>query len=106
MHTKKMASPQASQNQIPRGDANTTTGDARDFGTTILEVQKNSRERVRISVDRHRGFDYVVARIWYIDSTGEFKPSRQAISLKPQLVPQLIQGLELAVRAADPKGAN
>jgi hypothetical protein len=83
-----------------------TAEDVQDFGTTILEVQKNSRERVRISVDRHRGLDYVVARIWFIDSTGDFKPSRQAISLKPSLVPQLIQGLELAVRAADPRGTN
>ncbi len=87
-----------------------TTGrsgeNAQDFGTTILEVQKNSRERVRISVDRFKGLDYVVARIWYTDSTGEFKPSRQAITLKPQLVPQLIQGLELAARAADAQGAR
>lgn len=104
MQTKKMASPQASQNQIPRGNANTDAGDVRDFGTTILEVQKNSRERVRISVDRHRGLDYVVARIWYTDATGDFKPSSKAISLKPSLVPQLIQGLALAVRAADPQG--
>jgi hypothetical protein len=78
--------------------------DARDFGTTILEVQKNSRGRVRISVDRFRGLDYIVARIWYVDATGELQPSSRAVSLKPQLVPQLIQGLELAVRAADSQG--
>ncbi|MGB8414969.1 transcriptional coactivator p15/PC4 family protein [Paraburkholderia sp.] len=97
MQSKKMAS--------PHGNAN-TGDDVRDFGTTILEVQKNSRERVRISVDRFKGLDYVVARVWYVDASGEFRPSRQGITLKPSLVPQLIQGLELAARAADPKGAN
>lgn len=75
-------------------------------GTTILDLQKNSRERVRVSVDQYKGHEYVNIRTWYVDASGEYRPSKNGVTLKPSLIPQLVQGLQLAARAADPKGAS
>ncbi|WP_460901313.1 transcriptional coactivator p15/PC4 family protein [Paraburkholderia jirisanensis] len=100
-----MASPEASQTGL-RADANTDTANDNRPGTLICEVQKNARERVRISVDQYKGHEYVNIRTWFVDAAGEYRPSKNGVTLKPSLIPQLLQGLELAARAADPTGAR
>lgn len=77
-----------------------------DSRTMLFEIQKNSRERIRVCLSRYRGNEYVEARVWFVAPGGEYQPSRHGFMLKPQLVAQLIQGLELAARAADPQGAR
>jgi hypothetical protein len=108
MTDKKMADSKASREVLPRTNTNASAGaDAvSDSRTFVLEVQKNLRERVRIGLSRYRGREYVEIRVWYVDGAGEFQPSRQGVMLKPSLVPQLVQGLTLAARVADPQGAQ
>ncbi|CAB3759343.1 transcriptional coactivator p15/PC4 family protein [Paraburkholderia solisilvae] len=103
MRTKKRADLKASQIDL-RADVNTEAGHDERPGTLILEVQKNSRERVRISIDQYKGHEYVNIRTWYVDAAGEYRPTKNGVTLKPQLIPQLMQGLELAARAATPQG--
>ncbi|WP_322095153.1 transcriptional coactivator p15/PC4 family protein [Paraburkholderia bannensis] len=74
--------------------------------TLIAEVQKNSRERLRVTVGEYKGHQYVGARLWFVGTDGQYRPSRSGFNLRPELVPELIQALGLAARAADPNGAR
>jgi len=83
------------------------TGDELEqIGTLIATIQKNSRERLYITTGQYRGHEYISARIWFVGKDGEYRPSKKGISLRPALVPELIQALGLAARAADPDGAR
>ncbi|VWD17370.1 transcriptional coactivator p15/PC4 family protein [Burkholderia contaminans] len=75
-------------------------------GTMIGEIQKNSRERLRITVGQYKGHEYIGIRIWFVGEDGQYRPSRSGVTLKPTLLPQLMQALDRAARAIDPHGAN
>ncbi|MDR6419893.1 hypothetical protein J2801_002144 [Paraburkholderia phenoliruptrix] len=76
------------------------------IGTMIAEIQKNSRERLRITVGQYKGHEFVGIRVWFVGTDGQYWPSRSGVTLRPTLLPQLMQGLQLAARAADPQGAR
>lgn len=82
------------------------TREPEQLGTLIAELQKNSRERLRITMDQYKGHEYIGIRIWFVVEDGQYQPSRSGVTLKPSLISQLVQALELAARAADPKGVN
>ncbi|RQS00233.1 hypothetical protein DIE02_27755 [Burkholderia sp. Bp8991] len=81
-------------------------GEPEHPGTLIEEIQKNSRERLRITVDQFKGHEYIGIRIWFVGTDGQYRPSRSGVTLKPTLLPQLMQALGRAARAIDPRGAN
>ncbi|KWU25850.1 hypothetical protein AS149_27595 [Burkholderia cenocepacia] len=81
-------------------------GETEHLGTLVEEIQKNSRERLRITIDRFKGHEYIGIRIWFVGEDGQYRPSRSGVTLKPTLLPQLMQALHLAARAVDPKGAT
>lgn len=65
----------------------------------IGEIAKNRRDTVRVSRRTFKGYDLLDIRIWYEDAhTGELKPSPKGISLKLELLPELV---ELLVKGAD-----
>jgi|GEM_PF-3473554 len=68
-------------------------------GTLIGEIQKNSRERLRVTVGQYKGHEYVGIRIWFVGPDGQYRSSRAGVTLKPSLMPQLMQALGVASRA-------
>lgn len=66
-----------------------------DHDQTVLEVQKSATQRIRISHRWYKGRRYVDVRLVVADRAGEFVPTRQGISLRPELLTQVIQGLML-----------
>lgn len=101
MQTKKMADPQASHNQSSPSNGNTRVDRA-----VVLEVQKNSTERLRVSVSEYRGRTFVDLRTWFVGDDGEYRPSGKGVTIRPAQVAEIVQGLMLAARAADPQGAR
>ncbi|AIP23077.1 Uncharacterised protein [Burkholderia pseudomallei] len=69
-----------------------------DSGETIADVQKSATQRIRISHRWYRGRRYVDVRLVVVDRDGDFVPTRQGISIRPELLAQVIQGLLLASR--------
>ncbi|AGR71374.1 hypothetical protein GSH05_32225 [Burkholderia pseudomallei] len=69
-----------------------------DSGETIADVQKSATQRIRISHRWYRGRRYVDVRLVVVDHDGDFVPTRQGISIRPELLAQVIQGLLLASR--------
>ena len=74
--------------------------------TYLLDLQKNSRERLRVQVKEYKGLTYVDLRVWYIGEDGEFAPSSKGVMLKPCHVVEVAQGLMLASQAVDPQGGR
>jgi len=89
------------------GGAISSAGEQPDqIGTLIGEIQKNSRERLRITVGQYKGHEYVGIRVWFVDKDGQYRPSKNGVTLRPALLPELMQSLGLAARAADPDGVR
>ncbi|RAS35856.1 transcriptional coactivator p15/PC4 family protein [Paraburkholderia bryophila] len=73
---------------------------------TFLDIRKSDSERLRITVSEYRGRTFIDLRVWYSVDSGEFKPGRAGVSLRPYQIAEVTQGLLLASRAIDPRGAN
>lgn len=58
----------------------------------IGEIAKNRRDIVRVTRRTFKGYDLLDIRIWYVDGhTGELRPSPKGISLKLELLPEIIE---------------
>ncbi|WP_144142635.1 transcriptional coactivator p15/PC4 family protein [Paraburkholderia sp. BCC1884] len=73
---------------------------------SFLDIRKSDSERLRVTISEYRGRSFIDLRVWYVTESGEFKPGRAGITLRPDQIPEITQGLLLASRAIDPKGAN
>ncbi|VVG71651.1 hypothetical protein PAP18089_02636 [Pandoraea apista] len=71
---------------------------------TFLDIRKSDSERLRITISEYRGRTFIDLRTWYSTETGEFKPGRAGVTLRPDQIAEIVQGLMLAGRAIDPKG--
>jgi hypothetical protein len=58
----------------------------------MVEIQKNSREVIRINASEYEGHQFVDLRIWY-DDNGEMKPSKKGISFNPSKAKDVIEGI-------------
>ncbi|SAK51478.1 hypothetical protein AWB80_01648 [Caballeronia pedi] len=69
-----------------------------DNERVVLDIQKSATQRIRISHRWYKGRRYVDIRLLVADRAGDFVPTRQGISVRPELLGQVIQALALAVR--------
>lgn len=74
--------------------------------TEFLDIRRGDSERLRVTVSEYRGRTLVDLRVWYSTDSGEFKPGRAGVSLRPEQVGEVMRALRLAAQAVDPKGAN
>lgn len=72
----------------------------------FLDIRKSDSERLRINISAYKGRTFIDLRVWYSTASGEFKPGRAGVSLRPDQIAEVVQGLMVASRAIDPKGAN
>jgi hypothetical protein len=66
----------------------------------VAEWDRNSREIIRLSLDRYNGRDTIDIRAWWRDSDGSLKPSRGGLTLAVNHLPALAAGLADALRRA------
>ena len=55
----------------------------------MIEIQKNSREVIRISESEYEGHKFVDLRVWYNDN-GEMKPTKKGISFNPSKAKEVV----------------
>lgn len=72
----------------------------------VAEVQKSSRERVRIALDRFKGHDLIDVRVTVemTQATGIYMPTGKGVSLKVEKLPELIAALQAAQARAVEEG--
>jgi len=60
-------------------------------------VDKNSRERIEVRAAEYQGHQYIDIRTyWRIGDDDAWKPSKKGVTLKPELVSELIAVLRKA----------
>ncbi len=65
----------------------------------IGEFEKNSKEIFRVSLQNYAGNDVLNLRIFYRDSNGDWKPSKDGITIRATQFPQLASLLADAGKA-------
>jgi len=60
----------------------------------IGEIQKNSIDKLRVSISEYKGFTFLDIRVHYEDSQGEYKPTKKGITLKKEDIEPLIKLLK------------
>lgn len=77
-----------------------TGAEATRFPIIIAEWQRNSRELVRVSLDRFNNRDTIDIRSWWRDGDGTFRPGRGGLTLAVKHLPSLADGLAHALQRA------
>ena len=78
---------------------------------TYIEIPKNSTEKIVVSLSEWNDSEYVDIRLWYDASNGkntEWKPSKKGITIKPEFLKDLKEGIDLAISEllGEDKGKN
>jgi Transcriptional Coactivator p15 (PC4) len=63
------------------------------FPIIVAEWQRNSREIVRVALDRYNGVETVDVRAWWRDDNGNWRPGRSGLTLSVKHLPALSKGL-------------
>ena len=66
----------------------------------MIEIQKNSREVIRISESEYEGHKFVDLRVWYNDN-GEMEPTKKGISFNPSKAKEVVEGILSVVEKAN-----
>lgn len=61
--------------------------------TTVVKIQKKSREVIWIERQQYKGHDLINLRVWFDDGSGEYRPGKQGVAFKAALLPDVLQAL-------------
>lgn len=64
----------------------------------ILDIKKSPTQRIRVSHRWFKGRQYVDVRLLVVNAAGDFVPTQKGLMVRPELLPQVIQGLTLAAQ--------
>ncbi|MGD0231168.1 MAG: transcriptional coactivator p15/PC4 family protein [Syntrophorhabdales bacterium] len=60
----------------------------------ICEVEKNMKERIRVSIEEYHGHRFIDCRVYYEDAQGELKPTKKGIALNADTIDEVIEALK------------
>jgi Transcriptional Coactivator p15 (PC4) len=64
----------------------------------ITEIQKNLKERVRVSIEEYRGHKFIDLRVYFEAQEGDWRPTKKGIALNHECIDSVIQALQDASR--------
>ncbi|MDR5755604.1 transcriptional coactivator p15/PC4 family protein [Caballeronia sp. LZ035] len=64
----------------------------------VIDIQKSPTQRIRVSHRSYKGRRYVDVRLLVVNAAGDFVPTQKGLMVRPELLPQVIQGLTLAAQ--------
>ena len=64
----------------------------KEKGNKVKEIQKNSREIIRISDSEYQGHKFIDCRIFYDDS-GDWKPTKKGISFSHKIAHEVVEAI-------------
>lgn len=71
----------------------------------IREIEKNSREKVRISLTEYKGKKLVDIRVYWMDDANEFQPGK-GVTMRRECLPDLADAVTAAAEAAGEEGGD
>jgi phage terminase small subunit len=63
---------------------------------TINEIEKNTKERIRVSIEEFRGHTFIDCRVYFVDDTGTWRPTKKGIALNSECIEDVIKALQQA----------
>ena len=60
----------------------------------IAEIQKNLKERIRVSIEEYRGHKFIDLRVYFEAENGEWKPTKKGIALNSDSVEAVVEALQ------------
>ncbi len=69
-------------------------------GNKVKEIQKNSREIIRISESEYQGNKFIDCRIFY-DDNGEWRPTKKGISFSHKIAQEVVEGILQTMEESD-----
>lgn len=61
----------------------------------VTEIEKNENEIIKISMEKYKGHEFVNIRLYYKDENDEPIPTKKGVTFHPELIDEVIKGLEL-----------
>lgn len=69
----------------------------------IAKIDKNSQEELIIQLTNFKGYDLIDLRLWTkplpLEKGAEARPTKKGLTLKTELIPELIEALKKADKA-------
>jgi hypothetical protein len=62
----------------------------------ISEIEKNLKEKIRVSIEEYRGHKFIDCRVYWQDDQGEWHPSKKGIALNSDSIDKVIEALQKA----------
>jgi predicted SpoU family rRNA methylase len=62
----------------------------------IAEIEKNAKEKIRVSIEEYKGHKFVDCRVYWKDKDENWKPSRKGIALNDETLDEVIKALKKA----------
>ena len=56
-------------------------------------IRKNSAEEIRLTVETFKGLEIVNARVWYRTDGGEYRPGKQGLAFRLELLGDVLDAL-------------
>ncbi len=75
-----------------------------DEEIVVGSFPKNNREEVRVSLSKFKGYDLLGVRQWFRNEADEPRPSKSGITIRVDLLPELLELIEKAKEIALEKG--
>jgi hypothetical protein len=67
----------------------------------IGEVEKNTRELIRVTIEKFKGHRFIDLRVYYLDSEGTGRPTQKGIALTESIIDEV---MELLTRGREALG--
>jgi len=75
-----------------------------DEETIVGSFPKNNREEVRVTLSKFKGYDLVGVRQWFRNENDEPRPSKSGITIRVDLLPELLDLIQQAQDKAVEQG--
>ena len=75
-----------------------------DEEIVVGSFPKNNREEVRVTLSKYKGYDLVGVRQWFRNENDEPRPSKSGVTIRVELLPELLQLIQQAKDTAVEKG--
>jgi hypothetical protein len=67
----------------------------------ICDIEKNMKERIRISIEEYRGSRFIDCRVYFECEDGEWRPTKKGIALNGYCIADVIKALQEAGKALE-----
>ena len=65
----------------------------------LSTFRKNATEEIRFTAETFKGHEIINVRVWYRDADGRFRPSKQGLAFRLELLGEVLEELGKAHKA-------